>query len=117
MPLHNVYSASKSFVDTFSRAISYEYSPQVDVMSLNPSEVCTPMTFHKKDVFTISPQQCAEGMLDHLGHERQTNGHWSHQLQGALYRAIPERLFNAVWMGVIAPEFMEERRKAQLKQR
>lgn len=68
MPYHNVYSASKAFVDTLSRALSYEYHSQMDVMSLNPSEVCTPMTFHKKDVFTISPAQCAEGMLDQLGY-------------------------------------------------
>jgi short-subunit dehydrogenase len=68
MPYHNVYSASKAFVDTLSRALSYEYQSQMDVMSLNPSEVCTPMTFHKKDVFTISPRQCAEGMLDQLGY-------------------------------------------------
>lgn len=86
----------------------------MDIMVLNPSEVCTPMTFHKKDVFTISPRQCAEGMLNGLGYERQTNGHWSHQLQGALYRWVPEGVFNAIWMGVIAPEFMEDRRKAGL---
>ncbi len=89
MPLHNVYSASKAYVDTLSRALSYEYQKDIDILSLNPSEVCTPMTFHKKDIFTISPKQCAEGMLDQLGYERQTNGHWSHQIQGGLYHAVP----------------------------
>lgn len=55
MPLHNVYSASKAFVDCLSRALSYEYAGKIDVIVLNPSEVCTSMTFHKKDILTISP--------------------------------------------------------------
>lgn len=59
MPYHNVYSASKAFVEILSRTLSYEYSGKIDIISLNPSEVCTPMTFNKKDILTISPSQCA----------------------------------------------------------
>ncbi len=36
MPLHNVYSASKAYVDYLSRALSYEY-PKIDIISLRPS--------------------------------------------------------------------------------
>lgn len=90
MPFHNVYSASKAFVDTLSRALSYEYAAKIDILSLNPSEVCTPMTFHKKDIFTISPEQCAEGLLNELGQgTKATNGHWTHKLQGSIYRGVP----------------------------
>lgn len=89
MPLHNVYSASKAFVDCLSRALSYEYAGKIDVIALNPSEVCTAMTFHKKDIFTVSPEQCAEGLMNDLGHDRRTNGHIAHKLQAALYHFVP----------------------------
>lgn len=36
MPLHNVYSASKAYVDFLSRALSYEYK-EIDIVSLRPS--------------------------------------------------------------------------------
>jgi short-subunit dehydrogenase len=37
MPLHNVYSASKVFVDYLSRALSYENRGKIDIISLRPS--------------------------------------------------------------------------------
>lgn len=71
MPLHNVYSASKTFVDFLSRALSYEYEKSIDIISLRPSEVSTTMTYNKPiDILTITPKDCAEGLLNDLGHER-----------------------------------------------
>ena len=88
--MHNIYSASKAYVDFLSRALSYEYEKSIDIISLRPSEVSTPMTYHKKvDLMTILPKDCARGLLNDLGHERETNGHWSHSLQSALYHSIP----------------------------
>jgi|JI9StandDraft_2_1071091.scaffolds.fasta_scaffold122214_1 hypothetical protein len=72
------------------------------------------MTYHKKDVLTISPSQCAEGLLNDLGHEQVTNGHISHKIQGFIYHLVPEFVFNRIWMKWIAPEYMEERRKAEI---
>jgi short-subunit dehydrogenase len=58
------------------KSLSYEYAGKIDILSLNPSEVCTPMTFHKKNIFTISPEQCVEGLLNELGHgTKASNGH------------------------------------------
>ena len=68
MPLHNVYSASKAYVDRLTIALQYE-NPELDIVSLRPSEVSTPMTFNKKtDIMTITAEECAEGFLDNLGH-------------------------------------------------
>ncbi len=68
MPLHNVYSASKAYVDFLSRALSYEYK-EIDIVSLRPSEVSTPMTLNKQtDILTITADQCAEGFLYRLGY-------------------------------------------------
>ena len=47
MALHNVYCGSKAFGDLLSRSLAYEY-PELDIISLRPSEVSTPMTYHKK---------------------------------------------------------------------
>lgn len=59
MALHNVYSASKAFADFLSRSLNHEY-PELDIISLRPSEVSTPMTYHKKkDLLTIDPEDCA----------------------------------------------------------
>ena len=90
-------------MDYLSRALSYEYEGKIDVIALNPSEVSTAMIYHRKDIFTVTPEQCAEGLMNDLGHDRQTNGHIAHKLQAALYHSVPEGLFNRIWMGYVAP--------------
>lgn len=67
------------------------------------------MTFHKKDIFTISAQQCAAGMMNVLGREPYSEGHWNHQLQSILYNSVPEGFFNYVFMNHVAPEFIRKR--------
>ena len=90
MALHNAYSASKAYVDFLSRALSYEYGNKIDILSVRPSEVSTPMTFNKQtDIMTIMPKDCAKGFLKDLGYEKVTNGHWSHSLQDSIYHSIP----------------------------
>lgn len=72
------------------------------------------MTNHKRiDLMTITAQDCAEGLLNQLGHESVTNGYWSHRLQGALYQLVPECVFNHIWCNYVAPEFMEDRKVAR----
>jgi 17beta-estradiol 17-dehydrogenase / very-long-chain 3-oxoacyl-CoA reductase len=118
MPLHNVYSASKAYLDFLSRALSYEYQKTIDIISLRPSEVSTPMTHNKKtDLLTILPEDCARGLLNDLGHERVTNGHISHCLQGYLYHLLPECFFNYVFLNFVGPDFIREREAAVRKQR
>lgn len=117
MALHNVYSASKAYVDFLSRALSYEYDHKIDIISLRPSEVSTPMTYNKQtDIMTIKPEDCARGLLNDLGHDKVTNGHWSHCLQGKLYHLVPECLFNYVFLKHLGPEFMRDRERARRRQ-
>jgi len=85
-------------------------------MSLKPAEVSTPMTENKPvDFMTITADQCAQGMLNNLGHEKTTNGNWNHQLQRWYYMANPEWFFNFVWSNYFAPQFIEERKQSRLK--
>lgn len=68
IPLHNVYSASKGYVNQLTRNLTLEY-PEIDWLVLRPSEVCTPMTCNKPlDIFTITAKKCASSTLDDLGH-------------------------------------------------
>ena len=110
MPYYNIYSATKSYVDILSRSLTYEY-PSVDLLSLRPSEVSTPMTFNKDvDIFTITAEQCAEGLVDQIGQrETATYGHWRHQLQGWLYESVPEGFFNYIFKNFVAPADMKHR--------
>lgn len=62
------------------------------------------MTFNKKvDLMTILPKDCARGLINDLGHDRVTNGHWSHSLQAALYHSIPESVYNYVFLNYLGP--------------
>ena len=62
---------------------------------------------------TILPKDCAKGLLNDLGHERETNGHWSHSLQSVLYKSIPEGLNNYVFLNYMGPDFIKERELAK----
>jgi len=111
LPLHNVYSASKAYVNQLTKILALEY-PAIDWLVLRPSEVSTPMTCHKPlDIFTITPRQCAAGTLNDLGHRVETNGHISHKIQSFIYTIVPRWLFNLLWTKVFAPEFMQLRKE------
>ena len=75
------------------------------------------MTFNKQtDLMTIKPEDCARGMLNDLGYDTTTNGHWSHGFQSKLYHVVPECLYNYAFLEWLGPEFMKEREKARRKQ-
>jgi len=80
-PYDTIYSSTKAFNDYFSRALDGECS-NIDVVSLRSGYVMTPMTasWKEKDFFTITPNECARGLMKRLGHEQATSGHWKHRL-------------------------------------
>ena len=69
--------------------------------------------FKNLDLMTITPEQCAQGTLDDWGHDTITNGHINHKVQGFLYSLVPLGLFNFIWLGILAPQFLNERKKFQ----
>lgn len=86
---YHIYSSTKAYDDFLSRALSYEY-PNIDIMSLRPSEVSTTMTSNKPlDIMTITTETCVEAALGDLGYERVTNGHWNHKIQSWMTLAVP----------------------------
>lgn len=97
-------------MDFLSRSLSYEYNKQIDIISLRPSEVSTPMTYNKQvDLMTIMPSDCSRGLINDLGYEKTTNGHWNHSLQSAFYHSVPEYLYNYVFLNFMGPDFIKER--------
>lgn len=100
-PLLSAYSASKAYVDYFSRALHYEYGHYgVFVQSLLPSFMSPKMIKHSK-----KPQKCgilfpsgedyAHHAIATLGISRRTGGYWPHSIMIILSQYIPEWLW--VW--------------------
>lgn len=110
MTYFNVYCATKAYTEMFSLSLAKEH-PNIDFMSIRPSEVSTGMTHHKPtDVFTITSEQCTSSILSELGKGKlESNGHWNHKLQEALYLGIPEGIYDYVWNNFVVNDFCKQR--------
>lgn len=69
-----VYSAASSFEDVFSQTLSYE-NPDIDILTVESMPVVS-----KKNPFGVSPEDTVNGVLNDLGYERISYGHWKHSL-------------------------------------
>lgn len=106
---YNIYTASKAFVHYLSIATAKEYA-NVDILSVCPSEVSTPMTHQKPlDIWTISTKDCVDSILNDLRRGyRQTEGHWRHK--GQLWAStVHLPLFDFVWEKFILHDMRKER--------
>ncbi|CDW80855.1 steroid dehydrogenase [Stylonychia lemnae] len=80
----SLYSATKAFDRVFSNTVAVDYESEgIDVLTVTPMNVRTGMN---SGIYlgTITAQQHAKAVIDQLGWERETIGHWRHYLQGAL---------------------------------
>lgn len=75
------YCSTKLYNDIFSRSIEYECSHKIDLLSVRPALVTTPLTRSTSSWLHASKNQCAGGSLKHLGYNSSTNGFWWHELQ------------------------------------
>ncbi|GIX72175.1 inactive hydroxysteroid dehydrogenase-like protein 1 [Caerostris extrusa] len=87
LPLMAVYSASKVFVDWFSRALSYEYKDDgIIVQSLIPSYIATNLvrfsSFLQRPSFIVpDPKRFVNSAIQTIGVSNRTTGFWSHGFQ------------------------------------
>ena len=87
MPSMGVYSASKKFVEYFSKSLEYEYkSYGIEVQTLIPSYISTKMvnwskTLSSANIFTPSGDTFAKSAIGTIGRTSETTGYWSHGLQ------------------------------------
>ncbi|KAF6288194.1 hydroxysteroid dehydrogenase like 1 [Rhinolophus ferrumequinum] len=95
------FSASKAYLDHFSRALQYEYASKgIFVQSLIPFYVATNMTapgsfLHKCPWLVPSPRVYAHHAVSTLGISKRTTGYWSHSIQFLFAQYMPEWLW--VW--------------------
>ncbi|XP_075423352.1 very-long-chain 3-oxoacyl-CoA reductase isoform X2 [Ascaphus truei] len=84
VPLLTVYSATKAFVDFFSRGLHAEYkSKGITMQSVLPFFVATKMSKIRKPTWdTPSPEAYVRSALNTVGLQSQTNGYLPHAIMG-----------------------------------
>ncbi|KAM9766112.1 very-long-chain 3-oxoacyl-CoA reductase-B [Menidia menidia] len=103
VPLLTVYSASKAFVDFFSRGLQAEYkSKGIIIQSVLPFFVATKLSkIRRPTLDKPSPDRYVSAELATVGLETQTNGYLPHALMGWVTTALlPARLLSGYVMGM-----------------
>ncbi|CAF0739153.1 unnamed protein product [Brachionus calyciflorus] len=118
VPLISVYSASKAYVDFFSRALNQEYKTKgIIVQSLCPYFVSTKMTKLKKNIFTPVPDEFSSYAISTIGSQSVTNGCPSHNLQGwFMEEVLPISIGESFMMNIMQKARTSALRKLQNKQ-
>ncbi|CAN2389532.1 Belongs to the short-chain dehydrogenases reductases (SDR) family [Pristimantis euphronides] len=99
VPLMTAYSASKAFLDNFTRSLRYEYASKgIFIQSLTPLFVVTKMidfaeVFQKKSLLVPIAKEYAHSAVRTIGISLRTAGHWSHCIQLSIGRWMPEWLW------------------------
>ncbi|NXU51894.1 DHB12 reductase, partial [Turnix velox] len=90
-PLLTLYSATKAFVDYFSRGLHAEYkSKGIIIQSVLPYYVVTKMSKIRKPTFDKpSPETYVRAALGTVGLQSQTNGCLPHALMGWFFSVLP----------------------------
>lgn len=93
VPLLSIYSASKVFVNFFSKATAEEYRAKgIIVQSVLPGFVSTKMSKMRPSFTTCTPEAFVRWALKTVGVEDQTFGYPVHKLQGYLQEVMAEYL-------------------------
>uniref|UniRef100_A0A8C5S435 Hydroxysteroid 17-beta dehydrogenase 3 n=1 Tax=Laticauda laticaudata TaxID=8630 RepID=A0A8C5S435_LATLA len=81
-PLYTIYSASKAFVYTFSKALQVEYkSKGIVIQAVTPFAVSTPMIMHKQpNVITKTAEEFARESLRYVTFGDETFGCLAHEI-------------------------------------
>ncbi|ELU03064.1 hypothetical protein CAPTEDRAFT_219336 [Capitella teleta] len=102
LPLLSVYSATKAYVDFFSRALDQEYkSKGVVIQSLMPFFVSTKMSRLRANMFIPTATNYVKSALGTIGLQARTFGCISHAVQEWAYTRIPQWLRETLAMRVM----------------
>ncbi|XP_075047955.1 17-beta-hydroxysteroid dehydrogenase type 3 isoform X1 [Mixophyes fleayi] len=90
-PLYAIYSASKAFVTTFSKALQAEYkSKGIIIQAVTPYGVSTPMTKNPStNIITKSSRDFVRESLNHVAQGSETFGCIAHAALGCIINHIP----------------------------
>ncbi|XP_015787006.1 inactive hydroxysteroid dehydrogenase-like protein 1 [Tetranychus urticae] len=106
LPLMSAYSASKAFVDYFSRSLQYEYKDKgIIVQSIMPSYICPSRENDFSAILTTPSILCptanvfADSAVQTIGKNNRTPGYWPHGLIAWSISQIPQFIwYPLVWM-------------------
>jgi short-subunit dehydrogenase len=90
-PTAAAYAASKSFNDAFSNGL-VNYHSKVRFVSMQPGYVDTPHIDRVKHKFLSIPASTLveRALRAACNNVRQTSGYWTHELEGLVFRLLPE---------------------------
>ncbi|TWW67719.1 Very-long-chain 3-oxoacyl-CoA reductase-B [Takifugu flavidus] len=90
VPLLTIYSASKAFVDFFSRGLQAEYKSRgIVIQSVLPFFVATKMSKIRRPTLTAPSAECyVSAELNTVGLQTQTNGYLPHAIMGWVTTAL-----------------------------
>uniref|UniRef100_A0A3B4EYM6 Very-long-chain 3-oxoacyl-CoA reductase-B-like n=1 Tax=Pundamilia nyererei TaxID=303518 RepID=A0A3B4EYM6_9CICH len=103
VPLLTVYSASKAFVDFFSRGLQAEYKNKgIIIQSVLPFFVATKLSkIRRATLDKPSPERYVASQLNTVGLQTQTNGYLPHAIMGWVTTALlPAKILNSHVMGM-----------------
>ncbi|KAF2076906.1 hypothetical protein CYY_001809 [Polysphondylium violaceum] len=101
-PLLSVYAGTKAFVEKFSVSLHYEYASKgVFIQSVTPALVCSNMSkIRRSSFFTPLPKAFARSAVATIGHDRNTTGYWTHEMQAFAIRTLPVFIIDKVMFGL-----------------
>uniref|UniRef100_A0A8C5NUZ5 17beta-estradiol 17-dehydrogenase n=1 Tax=Jaculus jaculus TaxID=51337 RepID=A0A8C5NUZ5_JACJA len=94
-PLYSLYSASKAFVCTFSKALQVEYRARgIIIQVLTPFAVSTPMTkYLNTNLITKSADEFVKESLNYVTIGDETCGSLAHEVLASFLSLVPSRVF------------------------
>ncbi|NWJ11191.1 DHB3 dehydrogenase, partial [Crypturellus undulatus] len=96
-PLYTMYSASKAFICTFSKALQAEYKEKgIIIQVVAPYGVSTPMTMYQKpSLITKMPEEFVSESLDYVTFGDETFGCLAHEILACILQLIPLWVFHS----------------------
>lgn len=90
-PMYTIYSATKAYVDFFSRSLDAEYkSKGIDVQCQIPYFVTSKLSKLRKTSLTVpSPRGFVKASVAKLGYGASIVPYWSHELQHFVIESLP----------------------------
>ena len=89
------YNAVKAFDNMHSKLMSYELKKEIDIISVKPMYVATPLTKVQPNWYhIITPENLSKSVLSQLGHDTETFGAFRHEWQAKLILLLPNILLN-----------------------
>lgn len=90
-PILSSYPASKRMINVYSHCLRNQLKDKIDVMTVMPFGVTTPMMAMTKNFATITPDVCAKSVLsDLLGGHLESYGGLPHKFFGNIYEGMTE---------------------------